>query len=118
MRYAARWWNSLFVAIVTHKGNSADSGHYIGWTRQPTEENGIPGEEDWWKFDGEPRGVDDGPLSRILVLIYVRPRLCNLAISDLADDKVSVVPVSKIMSLDGGGEDSTAYILLYRSKVV
>lgn len=40
-------------AIVTHKGNSADSGHYIGWTRQPTEENGIPGEEDWWKFDGE-----------------------------------------------------------------
>lgn len=45
-----------FVAIVTHKGNSADSGHYIGWTRQPTEENGVPGEEDWWKFDGEPRG--------------------------------------------------------------
>jgi ubiquitin carboxyl-terminal hydrolase 14 len=36
----------------------------------------------------------------------------------IVDDKVSVVPVSKIMSLDGGGEDSTAYILLYRSKVV
>ena len=34
------------------------------------------------------------------------------------DDKVTVVPREKIMSLDGGGEDSVAYILLYRSKVV
>jgi ubiquitin carboxyl-terminal hydrolase 14 len=30
------------------------------------------------------------------------------------DDKVSVVDKDKITSLDGGGEDSTAYILLYR----
>lgn len=110
-----------FVAIVTHKGNSADSGHYIGWTRQPTEENGVPGEEDWWKFDGEPRGVDDAPVCKN----HDANKACDCATSivqsrdlGLADDKVSVVPVSKIMSLDGGGEDSTAYILLYRSKVV
>jgi hypothetical protein len=63
-----------FVAIVTHKGNSADSGHYIGWTRQPTEENGVPGEEDWWKFDGEPQGVDDTQFARTMVLMTTLPR--------------------------------------------
>ena len=31
------------------------------------------------------------------------------------DDKVSVVSHDKIVALDGGGEDSVAYILLYRS---
>ncbi|WVR04392.1 hypothetical protein IAU60_001394 [Kwoniella sp. DSM 27419] len=30
------------------------------------------------------------------------------------DDKVSVVKADKILSMDGGGEDSVAYILLYR----
>ncbi|KAF8308379.1 cysteine proteinase [Clavulina sp. PMI_390] len=79
--------------IVTHKGASADGGHYIGWvkkdaidatlakaTSQPNYDD--PGDE-WYKFD---------------------------------DDKVSVVKQDKIATLDGGGEDSTAYILLYRSK--
>lgn len=47
--------------------------------------NGVPGEEDWQKFD---------------------------------DDKVSIVSKDKILQLDGGGEDSVAYILLYRSKNV
>jgi len=31
-----------------------------------------------------------------------------------ADDKVSVVTADKIQAMDGGGEDSVAYILLYR----
>ena len=31
------------------------------------------------------------------------------------DEKVSTVTRAKIQSLDGGGEDSAAYILLYRS---
>jgi uncharacterized UBP type Zn finger protein len=34
-------------SIVTHKGRSADSGHYIGWTRQG------PGSRYWWKFDDD-----------------------------------------------------------------
>ncbi|QRW24540.1 ubiquitin carboxyl-terminal hydrolase [Rhizoctonia solani] len=59
------------TAIVTHKGASADGGHYIGW--------------EWYKFD---------------------------------DDKVSVVTREKISTLDGGGEDSTAYLLLYRAKPI
>lgn len=74
------------VAIVTHKGASADGGHYIAWVRKDElQPSTAPGEssEEWFKFD---------------------------------DDKVSVVTQDKITGLDGGGEDSTAYILLYRSK--
>jgi ubiquitin carboxyl-terminal hydrolase 14 len=33
--------------IVTHKGRSADSGHYIGWVRQE------PGSEYWWCYDDD-----------------------------------------------------------------
>ena len=32
------------------------------------------------------------------------------------DDKVSVFPKEKLSTLDGGGEDSSAYVLLYKSK--
>jgi ubiquitin carboxyl-terminal hydrolase 14 len=32
------------------------------------------------------------------------------------DDKVSVFPTEKLATLDGGGEDSAAYVLLYKSK--
>ncbi|KAK1926366.1 CNG04540-like protein [Papiliotrema laurentii] len=69
--------------MITHKGASADSGHYIGWTRK--EDSFAPsGEEEWYKFD---------------------------------DDKVSTITAEKILSMDGGGEDSVAYILLYRSAI-
>lgn len=34
-------------AIVTHKGRSADSGHYMGWVRQ------SPGSSYWWRYDDE-----------------------------------------------------------------
>ncbi|KAF9516715.1 hypothetical protein BS47DRAFT_1315175 [Hydnum rufescens UP504] len=87
--------------IVTHKGASADGGHYIGWVKKdaidsslasgsglssskPREDYDDPKDE-WYKFD---------------------------------DDKVSIVNKEKILNLDGGGEDSTAYILLYRSKPI
>ena len=42
------------VAVLTHKGRSADSGHYVGWTRQ---EDGQ-----WVQFDDEdmiPRKQDE-----------------------------------------------------------
>ncbi|KAG8889023.1 Protein kinase [Tulasnella sp. 332] len=75
-------------AIVTHKGASADGGHYIAWVRkdelQPTPSDAVDtADDEWFKFD---------------------------------DDKVSIVKQDKIAQLDGGGEDSTAYILLYRTK--
>ena len=32
------------------------------------------------------------------------------------DNKVTVFPKEKLATLDGGGEDSSAYVLLYKSK--
>ncbi len=34
-------------AVVTHKGRSADSGHYIGWVRQ------APGSAFWWCYNDD-----------------------------------------------------------------
>jgi ubiquitin carboxyl-terminal hydrolase 14 len=34
-------------AIVTHKGRSADSGHYMGWVRQ------APGSQLWWCYNDD-----------------------------------------------------------------
>lgn len=35
------------MGVVTHKGRSADSGHYIGWVRQG------PGSDYWWRYDDD-----------------------------------------------------------------
>lgn len=32
------------------------------------------------------------------------------------DNKVSIFPKEKLATLDGGGEDSSAYVLLYKTK--
>ncbi|EPS98924.1 hypothetical protein FOMPIDRAFT_1024471 [Fomitopsis schrenkii] len=72
------------IAIVTHKGAAADSGHYMGFVKKAAIQADAPADdEDWYKFD---------------------------------DDKVSVFPKEKLATLDGGGEDSSAYVLLYRTK--
>ncbi|KAI0277826.1 cysteine proteinase [Russula aff. rugulosa BPL654] len=70
------------VAIITHKGAAADSGHYIAFVARRAL-TGNEEDENWVKFD---------------------------------DDKVSVFPTEKLATLDGGGEDSSAYVLLYKSK--
>ncbi|GAA5823790.1 hypothetical protein JCM10212_001139, partial [Sporobolomyces blumeae] len=78
------------VGLVTHKGASADGGHYVGWTAAPRtlpdgspDLDADPDKQEWYKFD---------------------------------DEKVSLVSRDKIMTLEGGGEDHCAYILLYKSK--
>jgi ubiquitin carboxyl-terminal hydrolase 14 len=83
------------VGIVTHKGAAADAGHYISWVRKDDD-----------------RKLEAGAKGRIPDLAAVEEWY------KFDDEKVSVVPKEKIMTLDGGGEDSVAYILLYRSKVI
>ncbi|KAL5520259.1 hypothetical protein ACEPAG_9472 [Sanghuangporus baumii] len=94
-------WTGLYelIGIVTHKGATADSGHYIGFVKKRAlipvsigmeggkREKGKldEGDEDWFKFD---------------------------------DEKVSIFPADKLPSLEGGGEDASAYLLLYRSKTL
>ena len=79
-------WTGLYelIGIVTHKGATADSGHYIGFVKKralipvsvgaeggKTEKGKLDEEdEDWFKFD---------------------------------DEKVSIFPADKLPSLEGGG---------------
>ncbi|KAJ7161017.1 hypothetical protein C8R46DRAFT_1038198 [Mycena filopes] len=76
------------VAIVTHKGAAADAGHYIGFVKKS---------------------------------VFHPPKLGEEQESDedwykFDDDKVSIFPKEKLNTLDGGGEDSAAYVLLYKTK--
>lgn len=75
-------------AIVTHKGAHADSGHYIGFVKKSV-------------FHGDKSvEADDEDWYKF------------------DDDKVSIFPKEKLSTIDGGGEDSSAYVLLYRSKLL
>lgn len=85
-------------AIVTHKGAQADAGHYIGFVKKsvfhapkPTTSGQASTSE--IQFD-----VDDEDWYKF------------------DDDKVSIFPKEKLSTIDGGGEDSSAYVLLYKSK--
>jgi len=77
------------VGIVGHRGSSADGGHYIGYVRRDVFE------------EVDKRNYDDPATDQ-----WVK----------FDDDKVSILTVDKIDGLQGGGEDTAAYILLYRSK--
>jgi ubiquitin carboxyl-terminal hydrolase 14 len=73
--------------LVTHRGASADSGHYTAYVKKQgivDPKTGKKAEEDgnWWWFN---------------------------------DDKVSEVPAEKIDTLHGGGESDSALILLYKA---
>lgn len=81
------------VGIVTHKGADADGGHYISWVLKEDDKTDSAG--------GKAVNYTDVPSEEWY---------------KFDDEKVSTVAKEKITSLDGGGQDSTAYILLYRSK--
>ncbi|KAJ7222401.1 hypothetical protein GGX14DRAFT_428633 [Mycena pura] len=76
------------VGIVTHKGAAADAGHYIGFVKKSVFNSPVLGEET--DSDEDWYKFDD--------------------------DKVSVFPKERLGTLDGGGEDSSAYVLLYKTK--
>lgn len=71
---------------MTHKGAEADAGHYMGFVKKNVF-HGKPGDDE-----------DDEDWYKF------------------DDDKVSVFPKEKLGTIDGGGEDSSAYVLLYKSK--
>jgi len=80
------------VAIITHKGAAADAGHYIGFVKKSVFH---PRES-----EGSASGIDDDDEDWY----------------KFDDDKVSEFPAEKLATLDGGGEDASAYVLLYKSK--
>ncbi|XP_006455692.1 hypothetical protein AGABI2DRAFT_195095 [Agaricus bisporus var. bisporus H97] len=90
------------VAIVTHKGAAADAGHYIAFVKKSVfhPAKGMTSSSDATTAAAAAVGMDDDDDDWY----------------KFDDDKVSVFPAEKLATLDGGGEDSSAYVLLYRSK--
>ena len=75
------------MGIVTHKGAAADAGHYMSWVRKSAVD--------------PPSDSLDAPSQDWY---------------KFDDDKGSIVRPEQIARLYGGGDDSVAYILLYRAK--
>lgn len=86
------------VGVITHKGAHADGGHYISWVLKEDEAHDM-GTSSSSRVSKAP--VNDSPKEEWY---------------KFDDEKVSVVSKDKITMLSGGGEDSTAYLLLYRAK--
>ncbi|KAF9468278.1 hypothetical protein BDZ94DRAFT_1183855 [Collybia nuda] len=93
------------VAIVTHKGAAADAGHYMSFVKKTVFH---PSKHGPGSSDSE--ATEAGAVPRL-----------ELDDDDedwykFDDDKVSVFPKEKLSTLDGGGEDSSAYVLVYKTK--
>jgi ubiquitin carboxyl-terminal hydrolase 14 len=77
-----------WTTIVTHKGAEADARHYIGYVKKSV----------FHAKSVDVEAEDDEDWCKF------------------DDDKVSVFPKEKLGMIDRGGEDSFAYVLLYRSR--
>jgi ubiquitin carboxyl-terminal hydrolase 14 len=88
------------VAIVTHKGAAADAGHYIGFVKKSVFHGAKAPSADGVAAPAPASAFDDNDEDWY----------------KFDDDKVSDFPKEKLTTLDGGGEDSAAYVLLYKSK--
>lgn len=89
----------VVLAIVTHKGAAADAGHYIGFVKKSAlHPSLLPGASS----SAPAPALDDDDEDWY----------------KFDDDKVSIFPREKLATLDGGGEDSSAYVLLYKTKAL
>lgn len=85
------------VAVLTHKGRSADSGHYVGWARAESdaEKSGESAADGKVKEKG-------GPRARWL---------------QYDDDDVIERTGEDVLALSGGGDWHMAYLLLYKAEL-
>lgn len=132
---------------MTHKGAAADSGHYIGFVKKnvfhaakaKTNTNAIRSDPAFnylastaisRVFSEHEQGAN-GPTDSHSAPVSGPSSSSTLIIDDQAlaleddedwykfdDEKVTDFPKEKLPTLEGGGEDSTAYVLLYKSKVL
>ena len=86
----------MSLAIVTHKGAEADAGHYIGFVKK--------------------RALHSSPLAPGAAAAGAQPDEDDEDWYKFDDAKVSIFPKEKLESIAGGGEDSAAYVLLYKAK--
>ena len=90
---------SVYAAIVTHKGAEADAGHYIGFVKKRAlHSNPVAAGAAGAGATGPQLDEDDEDWYKF------------------DDDKVSIFPAEKLETLSGGGQDASAYVLLYRAR--
>jgi len=123
-------------AVLTHKGRSADSGHYVAWVRQP-EVRRAPRR-------AAPRRLPAGQASRRRSSLALAPPLTPLPRAPpnhtprtahnctaqtvrhrtqggwllYDDDKLSHKSDEDVLALSGGGDWHMAYLLLYEALTV
>lgn len=111
----------IITAIITHKGAAADAGHYMGYVKKsvfhPVKGTAAAA------ANAASASADGGEEGAPVALTGAPIAVAEIEDDDedwykFDDDKVSVFPVEKIPTLEGGGEDSSAYVLLYKSKSV
>ncbi|PPR02299.1 hypothetical protein CVT24_011637 [Panaeolus cyanescens] len=97
------------VAIITHKGAAADAGHYIGFVKKSVFHA--------YKTPGGAAGPSASTSG-----VSTTAELDELESDDdwykFDDEKVSLFPKEKLPTLEGGGEDSSAYVLIYKTKAM
>ena len=88
------------AAVLTHKGRSADSGHYVAWARcfEGGSESGADG--------GKRAKVGEGNV------VPAKQRWLQLD-----DDDVIERTGEDVLALSGGGDWHMAYLLLYRAEL-
>lgn len=99
----------LEIAIITHKGAAADAGHYMGFVKKSV-------------FQAYKSGGGAAESSASTSGVTTTAELDELESDDdwykFDDEKVSLFPKEKLPTLEGGGEDSSAYVLIYKTKAV
>ena len=91
------------VAVLTHKGRSADSGHYVSWARLP--EGGGAGPDAVAAAAAgapAPKKAKAGSANGATWIQY-------------DDDTLSPRTPEEVLALSGGGDWHMAYLLLYRA---
>lgn len=106
----------LLPAIVTHKGAAADAGHYIGFVKKSVILSQAKSKPTPTLSD--PSSSVAGAANDSLTVRELDDAEGDDDWYKFDDEKVSIFPKEKLVTLDGGGEDSSAYVLLYRSKNV
>ncbi|KAF5366810.1 hypothetical protein D9758_006579 [Tetrapyrgos nigripes] len=130
-------WSGLYelVAIITHKGAAADAGHYMGFVKKnvfssppPTLYTGPTASSSSTSNPSSAPTNNANSDSDAMDTDQPAPSTSGKQTDPYAyeddedwykfdDEKVSIFPKEKLSTLDGGGEDSSAYVLLYKSKL-
>lgn len=86
--------NYMLMGVVTHKGRSADSGHYVGWVKK------YIGEDPPLQAEG------GGPVKKV--------KAEDEEWIKYDDEVVTPVKAEEILALNGGGDWHMTYLLFYK----